>query len=156
MPESSSDAPKTHSLVPPQLQPYAIQPGEVKNPLGRSAPRKRFVENIRAFLESIDPKTEKTNLQTFFEDMKKVVSGRGKNSVKALELLLNYAYGKPESSPADLEALEKGGIKVIMLPAIQVGAALPKPDQPAEFIDAELEPEIIPDETGSPEANRGE
>lgn len=72
-----------------------IQPGQVLNPGGRPSGYAAFRESFRA----------QTDLDTIQRRLREIMaSGDDKDATSAMRLWMEYGWGKPSSSPEDLEA----------------------------------------------------
>lgn len=78
-----------------------FMPGKSGNPGGMHATNPLFRERARKAVDDLV-------LKAWIEEVEK----RGKEWAKCSELLAAYGYGKPSSSPEDLEAARAQGVSV--------------------------------------------
>lgn len=86
----------------PKARRGGFQKGVSGNPGGRPKVREEFRSRARKV-------ADEECLEAWAEE----VRNRGPQWVKAAELLVAYAYGKPSSAPEDLDALRESGPKAL-------------------------------------------
>ena len=142
----------------PGVRPYNIQRGSFRrwledHPSYETKVRRPSGEIVRRFLEeAVTTRHTPARLEGEGEErLHKVlkalyrtsINEKSRNQVMAAQLMLLYAYGKPQSSDADLDAIKRGGLTVVYVnrPAIDPDIPVAQqalPEKAPEFIDAQV------------------
>ena len=104
-----------------------------------SRPTRGYVtlqERVRKFLDGkLDPNIDKTRLERILEVLVSSVDKGDKDRAQCAKILLERGWGMPQPSDAELNALTKGGIRILVLPAVPLQPEpIPAPSKPAGLL----------------------